>query len=555
MSKIPENEKLEEQISAQEENISAETSDEVFSTVFADPTAHKRTAPEKKKGYLLKALAGVLAVAVLGTGTWAVVKFIPEKDETYESPYHEDTAIKEIKSDDIKTVDITNANGTVNFYSITEEVETTDETSSTVTAEVINWYIEGIDKTYTSASDIATFIGQVGSIEVVREIASGDADFGLDKPTATVRVVCKDGTDFTLTIGAATPDNSGAYYGKFSDSDKFYIITSGYCEEVMGVTALQFDDTIGTPVFEVPEDAEGYTSDEGTLAYFDTLTVKSASFDETLVFGTNNDEELSNMLSYVVTSPSTRIAENCQYIVSIFGNGMTTSGAYSFDVSSESLKKFGLDNPDFEATLDIKGKTMTYRFKAQDDGYCAVFADGAKVISKVSLTTDLSGGSETGAVLLSDLLAYKITDFYASWITLYNIADIANLKITANGTVYSFDIAENSDTSAEDAYIIKLNGKEIDCQSFQYLYQYLVSLSCSDFTVEKLSAEPEISFEFDFDNEKIANTVVEFTRVGASRYQYSIDGIDMGKTTSAQMSKFVKYLEKIATGETIEEIV
>ena len=55
--------------------------EEEFSTIFSDPTAHKKTAEDVKKKKLLPIIiAAFLAVAVLVGGTVGVVKLIPEKE-------------------------------------------------------------------------------------------------------------------------------------------------------------------------------------------------------------------------------------------------------------------------------------------------------------------------------------------------------------------------------------------------------------------------------------------------------------------------------------------
>lgn len=552
MSNIPENEKLEEQKNDLSENTENQVEDE-FSTIFSAPTEHKTVADGKKKKYLLKVIAGVLAVAVLGGGTWAVIKFIPEKDtdSTYSSPYIEETTIKEVKSDDLKTLSVTNANGTMEFYSVTEKAESDSSDSTSSSAEVNTWYIKGVDKQYISTSSVANFVSQFGTISSIREITGLSAEeCGLNSPKITAKAVMKDGTEYTLKIGNVGDEITGASYAMLSDSDKIHLITGGYVEELATVNVLDFDATVSTPAFKAPEGADDYLGDDGSLAFFDTMTVRGKNFDSDVVFETNSDEELSNMIGYVVTSPSKRIAQNAEYILPIFKSGLSVDGAYAFDVSASSLKKYGLDKPDFTATIDVLGKRMTYKFKLQSDGNCAVMADGAKVISRVSASTDLSGGE--GKVLLSDLLEFEEIDFYASWISLYNIADLASFNATVNGKEYSFSITENPDTESEDSYIIKVNGKQIDCSSFQYLYQHFISMSCSDYTVEELSGKPEIVIEYVFNKKEYKNSTIEFRRSGASRYQYTVDGIDMGKTTSAEVNKFVKYLEKVALGQTID---
>lgn len=552
MSNIPENEKITEK-----ENVETESfPEDEFSTVFSAPAEHKTVANNKKKKYLLKAIAGVLAVAILGGGTWAVIKFIPEKQDENANislPNNQPTALKETQSDDMKTLTVKNELGTIKFYSKVEKA-TDENTSSDTTSsqsEVTTWYIDGVDKSYISTSSVGNFVGQFGTIESVREIEGLSlSECGLSKPTVTATAVLKNGDKYTLTIGDVADSLTGNYYGKLSDSDKIFLLESGYVDELANVTALDFDATVSTPAYEAPEGADDYLGEDGTLAFFDKLTIRGKNFDSDVVFETNSNKELSNMLGYVVTSPSKRIAENAEYIVSIFKSGMSVDGAYAFGVSDANLKKYGLDKPDFTATIDILGKKMTYKFKLQNDGNCAVVADGAKVISRVAASTDLSGGE--GKVVLSDLMEFTEIDFYASWISLYNIADLKNFNVTANGKEYSFSIKENTDTESEDSFIIKVNGKQIDCSSFQYLYQYFISMSCSDYTVEALNSKPEVTIEFVFNKKNYKNSTIEFRRSGASRYQYTVDGIDMGKTTSAAINKFVKYLEKVAAGEILE---
>ncbi len=558
MSNIPENEKINNTETAVDEESVLNTSEtpveEEFSTIFSDPAVHRRTAPEKKKGYLLKILAGVLAVAVLGTGTWAVIEFIPEMEEDVSSPYLEEITVKEIKSDDFKTVTVKNDNGITDFYSVTEKATDSSDSSDTSssTAEVTKWYIKGVDKSYTSDSSIATFIGQFGNVTAVREITEMTlADCGLDKPTLTASAVCKDGTEYTLDIGKVGDNITGACYGKFSDSDKIYLLTGGYVDSLAEVEPLLYDATVSTPAFEVPDGGEDYIAEDGSLVSFDKLTVSGKNLSDEVVFEANANKEIANMVGYVVTSPSMRIAQNAEYVLAIFKSGLSVDGAYAFDVSEKALKKFGLDKPDFMATLEVAGKTMTYKFKLQKDGNCAVIADGAKVISKVSVTTDLSG---EGKVLLSNLLEYTVTDFYAFWISLYNIADISDFNVNVEGKDYNFAIKANEDEESEDNYIIKLNGKKIDCQSFQYLYQWFITMNCSDFNVDDLDSNPEMTVKFSFNKKNYKDSVIEFRRSGASRYQYKVDGIDMGKTTSAEVNKFVKYLKKVADGEIISEI-
>lgn len=535
MNNIPENEIKEIK---EPEN----TVDEL-STVFSDPTIH-REAPKKKKRRLLVAIASVLAVAVFAGGTVAVIKLIPEKEESTESPFASDIKVIEASASDLTSVTVKNEYGTLELYSEKDETESDSSSSSSSSTETYSWYLKGVNKDLISTTTAESFVASAASVSAMREITEKtEAECGFDSSAITVETLSKKSEKITITVGGESPDKSG-YYIKTSKDDKIYLVDVSYVD-ALKVEPLHFATTATMSAFSVPEDAEGYTSDDGTLTSFDLLTINSKKFSEELVIEANTDDELSQYIGFLVKKPTKRIAENVDGIVTVYTSGLSTTGAYSFDVKSETLKKFGLNKPDFQMTMEIKGKTLTYKFAAQDDGNYAAVNDDSKLISKVSADS------------VSAFVDKEIIDFYSSWICLYSIDDISNLNIKVNDTKYNFGIEALSEEEAENSdvkYDISLNSKEIDCQSFQNLYQYLVSLSCSDYTVEKLNATPQIEFEFVFKDANAGKSIVKFTKASETRYQYSVDGYELGKVTSASLSKFVKYLEKLAAGEIISDI-
>lgn len=540
MSNFPENEKNE----ITQPELNNENTAEEFSTVFSDPTAH-REVPQKKKRRLLAAIAAVLAVAIFAGGTIAVIKLIPEKEESTESPFAEDIVVTEISSSDLDTVTVKNELGTINLYSKREKSKTESSDSTSSTGETVTWYLKGVAEDLVDTSTVASFAGSAASISAMREITEKTAEeCGLNNPVITVDTVDKKGEKFSVTVGGESPDKSG-YYVRTSKDDKIYLVGNTYVDSLK-VEPLYFASTNTMSAFDVPDGADNYLSDDGKLAYFDSITVNSKNFTDKLVVAyPPSDDELSQYIGYVVKEPTYRIAENAENLVSVFTNGVSVTGAYAYDVTNASLKQFGLDNPDFQMTMDIKGKKLTYKFAAQEDGNYAAVNDDSKLISKVSADS------------VSTFINSKIIDFYSSWICLYSIDDISNLNIRVGEKDYKFGITALSEEEAAEKdvnYAITLNGKDIDCQSFQNLYQYIVSFACTDYTVDKLSAPSDVDFNFVFKDAARGTSVVKFTKASDTRYQYSVDGRDLGKINSASMNKLTKYLEKIAAGEIIPEI-
>jgi len=530
MSNIPENENLNQTEPKTEETFV----DDEFSTVFSNPAEHRKTADKvKNKKRLPIVIASLLAVAVLVGGTFAVIKLIPEREEeTASTPVIEEIKVLEKSADDFKTVTVKNANGSFKFYSVTE-VEKTESSSSSNTSsepkETVTWYLDGYDKEKTDSSSVASVASAAAAISASREVTERTAnDCGLDKPVVTVEVEPKEGEKYTIIIGSESPDGSG-YYLKTSDSDKIYVVGSDVYGSFV-FEAISFANSDALPGLKVTDDMGDHVDDNDTLVSFDKLTVSGKNFPEPVVIEMNSDKKLSELASYVVTSPARRIAENIDGVFGLFTSGLTASGAYSFDTSAKSLAEVGLDKPDIVVTINVAKASMTYKFKLQEDGAYAVVCDGAKLIKKV----------DASSITFAD---FQTSDFYSSWVALISIDDLNGFVFKTADKTYEFGIAANPDEEAEDGYIITYGGKEINCSDFQSFYQECISLSCTDFAVEKLSGKPDYTMVFKYKEGDPAT--VNFTKASETRYQYSIDGVDTGKVNSAAIKKLVKSLENL----------
>ena len=537
MSDFPEKENKEQENIKEEPVLSAEPSDDEGSTVFSNPAEHKKTAVKQKKKLLPIIIAAVLSVAVLAGGTVAVVKLIPEREEEISSGLEEITVLDE-KSDDFKSVTVTNENGTFKFYSVeeTEESDSTDSSDSSESETVIKWYLDGYDKELIDSSSAGYIAGYAASLEAIREItAKTAAECGLESPVITADVVKNDGSEYSILVGSESPDGTGVY-AKLSTDDKIYVTESSVKDNFI-FDALSFAETSQIPGVSVTDDMSDYTSD-GELTSFDTITLTGKNYSEPLVLAPNTDEIFVEYASYITLAPTKRIADNVEGIFSLFKSGATVSGAYSFDNSVSARKQFGLDDPDLIATIKIGSVTSTYTFKQQDDGNYAVWYDGAKLIKKVS------------AANLS-FIDYKATDYYASWVCLQSITELSNFTVKTPDKAYSFDIVYDDSEDAEKTLVITYEGKKLVAENFQSFYEKCISLSCADFTIDKVSGDAEVSIIFTYSDTSRGAVTVDFIKVSETKYQYRINGMDMGKVNSTDLNKIVKLIEKVANGENI----
>ena len=532
MSDFPENENI------VEEALQSETvfePQEESSTVFSDPAAHKKTTVKQKKRLLPIIISAVLAVAILAAGTVAVIMLIPEREEDTSSSYE---AIKVINdnSDDYKTITVTNENGIFKLYSAEETVES-DSSDSSGTETEINWYLDGYDKELVDSLTTNNIAVDAAVLSASREITTKTAaECGLEAPVIKVDVVKNDGSEFSILVGTESPDGTGTYV-KLSTDDKIYL-TESTVKDNFTFDALSLAEKNQVPGITVTDAMADYT-EEGELKSFDTITITGKNYPEKVVLTPNTDEIFSDYASYLVVSPTKRIANNVSDIFGLFKNGVSAAGAYSFDNSEATRKQLGFDNPDLTATIKIGSFTTTYLFKEQEDGNYAIWYDGAKLIKKITKVS-------------IPFVDYKTVDYYADWVCLQSIKELSNFTVKTPDKTYSFDIVYDDSEDAEETYVITYEGEKLIVQNFQNFYEVCIRLSCSDYTIDKLGGESEMSLIFSYSDPSRNTVTVDFVKSSETKYQYSINGTDMGKVNATEVKKVLRLVKKVANGDTID---
>lgn len=499
------------------------------STIFSAPTAKTTKNQNKQKKPVLRLVCVLLVAAILITGSFIAIKFIPpsESENPNDNSSFADKTINVLISnpDDFKTIKVTNKNGTFNFYS--EKAKENGE-------EVTTWGLKGYNKELISdyyVDILASTIANLTATSKVTNISLGDC--GLDKPEASVTVTKKDGSSFKVLISGATFDNKECYF-KTADKDEIYTTTIGFKDTYI-FTDLEVAESPVLPGFDVGN-ISGYTAEDGTLSAFDKITLSGKNFKTPVIIEPNADKYLSSFLPYVVTKPTKRVAENDNVgaIFNLFKSGLSSSEIYAFDVKANTLKKFGLSEPDLVAKMTIKGKTFTYKFALQKDGNYAVICDSSKTVAKV----------DSASLPFAN---YKLNNYYSSFVCLISIDILDYFELKVGKESYKFSITSTVSDTDETEYEVKLNGKVIELEKFQDVYVELVGLSCSDFTASKVSGEPDYTFTFKFDKENGGGkTVTKFYKISDTRYQYTTDGVNLGKVNSYSIKKIVESLVNLS---------
>lgn len=178
------------------------------------------------------------------------------------------------------------------------------------------WYYSKNKKYPITQSSLEILASTFQKVEAVRELKNADAlkDYGLDKPTYTVRVKDKSGKSVIYYIGNATGEN---YYITYGDKSKIYTVSS----DIASGLSSSLDDLITTDTFP-------------TLSTWNLKKVLITKNGKTTTY-TSKKKNLDGIAG---------------------GLGVFTFGdCQNYYASQSDLKKYGLDS-DSRITVDITYK-------------------------------------------------------------------------------------------------------------------------------------------------------------------------------------------------------
>lgn len=519
------------------EVLTTEISDEEESTVFSAPPEHKKEKTKKTftifglavSGSIMTIVSACLAVAILVGATIAVIKLIPEtKDEETSSSVFEDIPVVDADSTAFTEVTVKNKNGEFKF--VVNDSLSTNQTSK-------NWTVEGVDYEKLSVSSVTAIISAVSNINAIREVDKAPTECGFDNPTVSFSVKSTKDEPYTILIGSKSTDGYG-HYMKLEGKETVYITKEAEFSD-LEFSLLDISDTTPIPTTVFSSDTSANKEQDGSYAYFDSLTLSGKLYPETVTIINNPGKtESAGLTPYLVTTPMKRHAnaESLSSPVALFSSSTTVVGNYAMDVNEQTLKEFGLDDPDAIVTMTINGEAKTFKFALVDDTYCAIVYDGATMIRKANISSFA-------------FLSFDVEDYYYRSIFMNTMTDVKRLKIKTNDEEITFDISFKDDGNGNKTFYVKANGKDIPTKNFQDYYKDFVNIECSDFNVGDVGNKADCTVTFTFYEGE--DQVIKLYKSGATQYQYSLNGVNMGKITSSAYDKMLKNMKIIADGGTV----
>ncbi|MBO5852494.1 MAG: DUF4340 domain-containing protein [Clostridia bacterium] len=516
-------------------NLSA-TSETDFeeSTIFSAPVEHKDT---KKGSKMLRngLLTTLLLLFVVGLAAIIWI-FVPEMEGevTSSAPQIDTTPLWSIKNTNLDAVTIIKGDEKIEFLSV--EIESA---TSSASAEY-EWQIKGADHTLISEEKIQTVISMVSYLEYLRIMDNKDADYGFSTPNYKIEIKSKDGNDDkTLLVGTKTADGSGVYL-TVEGQDTVYLAEPDFIS-YLKTDPLYFADTTGLPAFSKESDYTGEYFTEGVLTNFDKIEIEGTSLSEKLTFKKNTG--ILDFGSYLITSPANRYAntESVSGLYNAFTSGIAGTGVYSFENTAAQQKLYGLNNPDFVATIYAGNETRTFKVKKQNDDNYALIGDGLRVILKVSPES-------------LPFATYSVNDFYSNFMFIESLTEAKTITITEGDKSHKFTIitekVENAEGKMENQIkAIKANGKEIDATNFQNYYEKLLWISAVEFSfIDTSNMEADLTIHITH-NDGTKDTVIKYYQKSDMRYQMEVNGEKMGVISSSSFKNIFKYADNVANGK------
>ncbi len=527
-----ENEALEQTENPETAGVTKDTENKEESTVLTF-----NNGMETGKKYLtrtkrnLRSIIAVTVACLIFVGGWLSVGLISNEEENPEGVVN-NIPVTNIDMNNIKKVEILTDKKHYEYTPLTQEVEDYD---GNPTKETI-WELKGYETKLLASSSTVTVIDNVSNmyaLRVMEQSMEKKALYGLSAPSITINVTQKEGNNISLLVGDLSPDNAG-YYVSVTGDEKIYLVAATNIEKIKS-TPEQLANTV---IFDAPTidnivkktDKKYFDESSGALQTFESIELSGKKFKNKvkLVPISNND-----FVKYTIYSGSEKRFANPNTVETMFSlatNGLVAIDTYVLQPSKAQIKKYGLDNPDYDVT--IKCGEISLRVKAnfydKKNNYYAVMFEGRNAIYTV--TTDALA-----------MLDYSLKDYYYEFIFQEYIHNFKNISIKTPSKSYSFDIDYDSE---EDEITAKGNGKEINSDLLSAYYQYFITLS-PEIKDSYKSGKTVLTATFTYDGVSGDTEVMEFKEQSSRRYLVKLNGQNMGIIKSTELDKFIVYAEYV----------
>lgn len=413
---------------------------------------------------MLGIAVGVVLVAALGVAIFLLLKSQPEESSVEDSAEESSTVtLTEQNSNDVTSIDVTNAAGTFEVLRIAEG----NDTDNAVFA------IAGWEDLPMDTSTLWTLPNNTASMSangLVEENCNDLAKFGLDDKTAVaVTLHFEDGSSYSFRVGNAVSGTENTYFAP-ADEDTVYTVKTSL---VANFSKSATDFLSKTMLEEPAEDAypivNSLTVERNDMDYVLKLEYDKSSDEENSMGGTVASHEMvSPVPAYLSVDRSTPV------VTGMFG--LTAKKVAVPHPEESDLAAAGLTEPFGTATMACDdGNTYVLKFgerfteteeeSGTQTAYYYAYLDGVDAIYQIA-EDDMVWATVTP----TDIASKLVIGTYV-W-------DIGTLDVWMDDIEFQFAV---TGTGKDDA-VVKLNGESTDAERYRQFYSFLLNTAAE--TVE-----------------------------------------------------------------------
>lgn len=416
---------------------------------------------------------------------------------------------------DLKSIHLENTKGTLDITTETPENETTKYTIKG---------FEDFDLQGGVPAEIGSAASSLSFTRVISLDGGKSADFGLDKPRASVTAEYRDNTKALIYVGSDAPQAAGTYV-RFGDSDTVYLVEAE--------AVAPFDKGIND-LMSLIINSSGETDEDNRVS---SITVGGANFPETIKLEAYDGEKVS--ASFRVTAPFEGYANEMES--SLISGGIRGLYALSVDLinpTDKQLAEAGLDKPYAEVTAEYPDTTVSLIAAKPDGDNVQIMEKGGRLVYTVA----------ADKVPWVNTSAEKLVNEYA----LYpKLTALSGMKVTSGGKTYEFKLSSKEITTTDDdgnetsstVSTVYYGDKEIAIDKFYAFYNDAAMIELADAKQEKAGA-PELTLEYTYASDG-ATDKVEFSEGSDGKYVASLNGKAVGHVRKSDITRAANSLKEL----------